>query len=60
MKIFGNAPISGVRSAADRFFADSARCTSAKLVVQYPKESTKPKPMTMPIQGVGPVAYCSA
>jgi hypothetical protein len=34
MKIFGKAPISGVRSAADRFFAESARCTSAKLVVQ--------------------------
>lgn len=34
MKIFGKAAISGVRFAADRFFADSARCTSAKLVVQ--------------------------
>jgi hypothetical protein len=31
---FGNAPISGVRWAADRSFADSARWTSAKLVVQ--------------------------
>ena len=27
-------PIRGVRSAADRFFADNARCTSAKFVVQ--------------------------
>ena len=34
MKIFGNAPISGVRSRPSRFFADSARCTSAKFVVQ--------------------------
>ncbi len=34
MKIFGNAPISGVRWAADRSLADSARCTSAKFVVQ--------------------------
>lgn len=34
MKIFGKAAISGVRLAADRFFADRARCTSAKLVVQ--------------------------
>jgi hypothetical protein len=33
-KIFGNAPISGVRWAADRSLADSARCTSAKFVVQ--------------------------
>ena len=31
---FGNAPISGVRCAADRSFADSARWTSAKFVVQ--------------------------
>jgi hypothetical protein len=31
---FGNAPISGVRWAADRFFADRARWTSAKFVVQ--------------------------
>ena len=31
---FGTAPISGVRSAADRSFADSARWTSAKFVVQ--------------------------
>jgi hypothetical protein len=31
---FGNAPISGVRWAAERSLADSARCTSAKFVVQ--------------------------
>src|SRR3954454_4647796 len=31
---FGTAPISGVRSAADRFLADRARWTSAKFVVQ--------------------------
>ena len=33
-KIFGKAPISGVRREADMFLADRARCTSAKLVVQ--------------------------
>jgi hypothetical protein len=33
-KIFGNAPISGVRREADLLRADSARCTSAKFVVQ--------------------------
>ena len=31
---FGNAPISGVRWAAERSLADSARWTSAKFVVQ--------------------------
>jgi len=30
--------------------ADSPRWTSAKFVVQYPKDSTKPSPNTMPIQ----------
>ena len=34
MKIFGNAPMMDVRRAADRSLADSARWTSAKLVVQ--------------------------
>lgn len=34
MKIFGNAAMSGVRWAAERFLAESARCTSAKFVVQ--------------------------
>ena len=34
MKIFGYAPISGVRWAADRSLADRARWTSAKFVVQ--------------------------
>ena len=33
-KSFGIAPISGVRSAAERSLADSARWTSAKFVVQ--------------------------
>src|SRR5260370_8709937 len=42
--------MSGVRCPAERSLADSARCTSAKLVVQYPNESTKPSPKTMPIQ----------
>jgi hypothetical protein len=30
--------------------AESARCTSVKFVVQYPNESTKPSPKTMPTQ----------
>ena len=34
MNSFGKAAMSGVRRAALMFFADSARCTSAKLVVQ--------------------------
>ncbi len=34
MKILGIAPINGVRWAADRSFADRARCTSVKFVVQ--------------------------
>ena len=33
-KSFGIAPISGVRWAAERSLADSARWTSAKFVVQ--------------------------
>ena len=32
------------------FLAERARWTSAKLVVQYPKLSTKPSPNTTPIQ----------
>src|ERR1043165_324406 len=46
--IFGYAPISGVRLAADMLLADSPRWTSAKFVVQYPKDSTNPSPNTMP------------
>ena len=38
----------GVRRAADMSLADSARWTSAKFVVQYPNDSTKPRPNTMP------------
>ena len=34
MKSFGYAPMSGVRRAAFMSLADSARCTSAKFVVQ--------------------------
>jgi len=49
-KIFGNAPISGVRREADMLRADSARCTSAKFVVQSPNPSTKPRPKTTPTQ----------
>ena len=47
---FGNAPISGVRRAADRLEALSARWTSAKLVVQYPNDCTNPSPNTIAIQ----------
>ena len=48
--IFGKAPISGVRRAADRLRALIARWTSAKFVVQYPKDCTKPSPKTIAIQ----------
>ena len=34
MKIFGKAPMSGVRCEAERSFAARARWTSAKFVVQ--------------------------
>ncbi len=50
MKIFGYAPISGVRWAAFRSLAASARWTSAKFVVQYPNDSTNPSPNTIAIQ----------
>ena len=39
----------GERRAADIEFEAIARCTSTKLVVQYPKDSTNPSPNTMPI-----------
>src|SRR3954451_9995480 len=50
MKIFGYAPMSGGRRAADMLFADSARWTWAKFVVQYPNDRTKPRPNTIAIQ----------
>lgn len=50
MKNFGKAPMIGVMRAAFWSFADIARWTSAKLVVQYPNERQKPRPMTMPNQ----------
>ena len=34
MNIFGNAPMIGVRRAADMLLAAMARCTSTKFVVQ--------------------------
>ena len=46
--IFGNAPMIGVRRAAEIESEAIARCTSTKLVVQYPNDSTKPRPNTMP------------
>ena len=68
----GKAAIRGVRRAADRFLAARARWTSAKLVVQQPKESTNPSPnpidsqlapiglvtlpTPVPSQGAGPAA----
>ena len=48
MRALGYAPMIGVRRAADMSLAESARWTSAKFVVQYPNDSTKPSPNTMP------------
>ena len=48
MSALGYAPMIGVRRAADMSLAESARWTSAKFVVQYPNDSTKPSPNTMP------------
>src|SRR5882724_5784158 len=45
--IFGTAAINGVRRAALMFLAAIARCTTRKLVHQYPKERTKPRPKTI-------------
>ena len=49
MNIFGNDAMIGARRAAEIESEAIARCTSTKLVVQYPKESTKPRPNTIPI-----------
>ena len=40
-------PADGVRRAALMFRAAIARCTTRKLVHQYPNDSTKPRPNTM-------------
>src|SRR5882724_4124193 len=45
--IFGTAAINGVRRAALMFLAAIARCTTRKLVHQYPNESTNPSPKTI-------------
>src|SRR5262245_59316690 len=45
--IFGTAAMRGVRRAALMFLAAIARCTTRKLVHQYPNDSTKPNPNTM-------------
>ena len=50
MKIFGNAAIRGVRWLALRSLAERARWISAKFVVQYPKDRTKPRPRTIETQ----------
>src|SRR3954469_16574025 len=50
MKIFGNEPTIGVSRAALSSFADIARCTSAKLVVQYPNDRQNDRPNTSPTQ----------
>src|SRR3954467_8296287 len=47
---FGNAPMSGVRRAADRLDALRAGCPSAKFAVQQPDDCTKPRPKTIAIQ----------
>jgi hypothetical protein len=46
--IFGKEPMIGVLRAAEMELLAMARCTSTKFVVQYPKESTKPRPKMMP------------
>src|SRR3954447_19085271 len=48
MNILGNDPMIGARRAEFMSFEAMARCTSTKLVVQYPKDSTKPSPKTIP------------
>ena len=58
MKIFGNEPMIDVRRAAERSLADNARWTSAKFVVQYPKDSTNPRPKMMPIQSPNGLVGC--
>src|ERR1019366_24220 len=45
--IFGTAAINGVRRAALMLRAAMARCTTRKLVHQYPKERTNPSPNTI-------------
>src|SRR3954467_11203853 len=47
---FGHDAMIGVNRAAFMLLADSARCTSAKFVVQYPNDCTKPRPNTMASQ----------
>ncbi len=42
--------IIGVIRAERRSFAEKARWTTRKSVVQYPKDKTKPSPRTMPPQ----------
>ena len=46
--ILGNVPMIGVRRASDIDRAAMARCTTRKFVHQYPKESTNPRPATIP------------
>src|SRR5262252_9485780 len=46
--ILGIAAMSGVRRAADIESAAIARCTTRKSVHQYPNDSTKPSPITIP------------
>jgi hypothetical protein len=62
--ILGKAPMTGVLRAEEMESEAIARCTSTKLVVQYPKESTKPSPKTMPTTDQNgeskPVSACPA
>src|SRR3954451_14761271 len=46
--ILGNDPMIGARRAEFMSFDAMDRCTSTKFVVQYPKDSTKPRPKTIP------------
>src|SRR6201991_2000996 len=49
MNILGNDAMIGALRAAEMESDAIARWTSTKFVVQYPKDSTKPSPNTMPI-----------
>src|SRR5579863_2627772 len=46
--ILKNEPITGAILAARTFLAEMTRCTTRKSVVQYPMESTAPRPKTIP------------
>src|SRR5678816_4786443 len=57
--IFGTAAMSGVRCAAFIESAAIARWTTRKSVHQYPKDKTKPRPITIPNHST-PIGLASA